>query len=211
MEVNLMVDVDELTYEELREVQKKERSTGMLSELPGDFYEKAGRLISRLKGEVNAEFGLEKAREYENALKVVREIYSMREQKILLRALRASKGTNDIAGITAGEREVFEKVKDSVVAGQADFEKRIGNSSSLPDVRDDRMVLEVESTRLSLAKPARQEIPAEAGRKLKVLSAVPQFMGLDGKKYGPFKAGEVVFLPEKEGELLLKRKMAAEG
>jgi|GEM_PF-1157250 len=194
--------MEELTYEQLREVQKKERSTAMLSELPEDFYAKAGNLIARLRAQMNAEFALEKAREYENAVKVLRDIYSIREQKILLRAIRAAGEANrNVGGLAAEEKAVFEKVKEAVADGERMFESVVGISPTVQESKQE--IVEVEKDAVALQ-------PAPDGKKLKVIAQVPQFVGFSGKKYGPFGPGEVVFLPLKEGELLIKRKLAME-
>ena len=190
--------MDELTYEQLREVQKKERSTGMLSEVPADFYETAGALVAKMKAAVNAD-SIEKAREYDNALKVARDVYSVREQKILLRSLRAAKGNNNLSGLSNEERAVYERVKDAVADGERRFESLIGFTlAALPEDGEEEKA----------AAPAPE--PPVSGKKLHILSPVPQFVGLGGGKFGPFLAGEIVYLPEKEGELLVRRKLAAE-
>jgi hypothetical protein len=54
--------------------------------------------------------------------------------------------------------------------------------------------------------------PVQQGenKSLRMLSEVPQFVGVDGRPYGPFKTGESVIVPNKVGELLLRRKVASE-
>jgi len=169
----------------------------MLSELPEDFYEKAGALVAKMKAAVSTE-AIEKAREYDNALKVARDIYSVREQKILLRSLRAAKGNNNLGGLSNEERAVYEKVKEAVADGERKFESLIGFTiAALPK----------EGEEAEAPAPVPEPI---SGKKLKILAAVPQFVGLGGGKFGPFLAGEIVYLPEKEGELLVRRKLAAE-
>lgn len=182
--------MDELTYDALRRVQQKERSTGMLGELPEDFYEKAGELVARMKREMGEGFALEKAKEYENALKVIRDIYSVREQKILFKALRGAKGGDGISGVAREELEMYGKIRDAIADCEGIFERVIGNSAER-----------------KAEAPAK---PASAVRQLKALADIPQFVGVDGVKYGPFRKDEAVVVPQRVAELLLKRKMAAE-
>ncbi|VVC71924.1 Uncharacterised protein [uncultured archaeon] len=196
--------MEELSYEKLREVQKKERSTAMLSEIPGDFYKRVGVMLKAMREQVNSGFMLEKAREYENALKVAKDIYAVREQKILLRALRAAKGTNSVSGLADEEREAFEKVKHALVESDASFDSIIG-TDGLP---------KGEAGSEAAARPKVEEAPnadapAEQGKKIRVSNPIPQFVGLGGGRHGPFKPGEVVFLPEKESDLLVKRNLAS--
>ena len=47
-------------------------------------------------------------------------------------------------------------------------------------------------------------------KKIKLLKDVPQFVGTDLKNYGPFKAGELVELPDEIADILLIRQMAEE-
>lgn len=180
----------ELTYEELRRIQQKERSSGVLAEIPEDFYEKAVELVKGMRNGLAGGFSLDKAREYENAAKVLRDIYSLREQKLLMRALRSAKSVEPLGGIAVEERGMFEKVRGVIAECETEFE------SSLNGV----------------GKPHTAPKPAQHGenRSLKILSEVPQFVGVDGKSYGPFKAGEAIIIPAKVAELLLKRKAASE-
>ncbi|MEM5872450.1 MAG: hypothetical protein QXD55_01135, partial [Candidatus Aenigmatarchaeota archaeon] len=43
---------------------------------------------------------------------------------------------------------------------------------------------------------------------VKILSDLPRFVGSDMKSYGPLKAGDVVYLPEEIGKLLITRNVA---
>lgn len=183
--------MEDLTYELLRRVQQKERSTGMLGDLPEEFYEKAGELLARMKREMEGEFALEKAKEYENAAKVIRDIYDVREQKLLFRALRGAKGGDGISGVAREELEMYGKVKDAISECEGLFEKTLGGNSVGKRVE-------------------RKVIAAPEVRQLKALADVPQFVGVDGVKYGPFRKDEAFSVPQKVAELLLKRKVAAE-
>lgn len=182
--------MDELNYESLRRVQQKERSTGMLGELAEDFYEKAGELLARMKKGMEGEFALEKAKEYENAVKVIRDIYEVREQKILFRALRGAKGGDGISGVAREESEMYGKVKGAISECEALFEKSLGGNSVKKEERKAEKTPEI--------------------RQLKALADVPQFVGVDGVKYGPFRKDEAFSVPQKVAELLLRRKVAAE-
>ena len=199
-----IVSMAELSYDQLREVQKRERSTAMLSELPEDFYASAGAFVSKLKTEVSSGFSIENAREYENALKVVRDIYSVREQKILVRSIRAARGSNNVTGLASVEMKVFSRAMNAVSDGEKEFESLLGG---MEPVRDEN----ASSESASAPAPVQAQAPPEnggAGKKIRILAPIPQFVGADGGKHGPFKPGEIVFLPEKEAAMILKRKLA---
>ncbi|MDD5317863.1 MAG: hypothetical protein PHF51_03990 [Candidatus ainarchaeum sp.] len=199
--------MEELSYEKLREVQKEERGTAMLSEIPCDFYKRVGELLSRMREEVNLGFNLEKAREYENALKVAKDVHAVREQKILLRALRAAKGTNSVSGLADEEREVFEKLKDAISAGDACFDALVGAAAPAGKPGEGREGKEAVKGGAG-GLPASGAVAQQHGKKVRIAGPVPKFVGFGGGSHGPFKAGEIVFLPEKESDLLVKRNLA---
>ena len=166
----------------------------MLSSIDHDFYAKVADLLNRLKAEIGTGFSLQKVREYENALKVAMDIYEVREQKILLRALRAARGKNNLTGLADIEKILYDNLVKEITTREVEFEKSLG----------------AEQRKVETATSETTDAPKQKdiGRKLKILLDVPQFVGADGEKQGPFKPGEVVYLPDKEGELLIKRKLA---
>lgn len=186
---------DEITYDELRRVQQREKGSGMLSELPEDFYERAGRLVRRLRKEMESGFAIEKAKEYENTLKVVREIYALREQKLIFRALSSAREGEQIFGLAREEGELYRRVAELVREGQKSFERVISGTEA-PRSGAENAGAEV------------QKAPRSDEKNLRMLMDVPQFVGMDGKVRGPFRKGESVLLPTREAELLLKKKMA---
>jgi len=194
---------DEISYDKLREIQKAERGTGVIMALPADFYASAARFIARLKAEMGAGFALEKAREFENAVKVVRDIYAIREQKIVLRAIGAARGNNGVAGLTVEEQALYERVKAAVADGSGSLEGLLGGIPQPAAKAESPPAL----APAPLAAPQPAIIP---GRALKFLLPVPQFVGPSGASLGPFKPGDVSALPEREAELLVKRKLAAD-
>lgn len=191
----------ELSYDQLREVQKRERSTAMLSEVPEDFYSSAGVFVAKLKSEVSSGFSIEKAREYENALKVVRDIYQVREQKILVRSIRAARGSNNVTGLATLEMKMFSRAMNAVSDSEKEFESLLGGNAPV------KLSPASEAAYAAPPEPPKEE-NGGAGKRIRILAPIPQFVGGDGGKHGPFKPGETVFLPDREASLLLKRKLA---
>jgi len=174
----------ELDYETLRKIQAKERASAALSELPAGFYALVRQLVLSRKEKLNSGFTVADAKEFENLMKVVREIYDMREQKILLKALgKAAENRND-ANMQPEEKQVFGDVGAVVDARRAWFEGILeGRNPELDSVeRRDEKIMHV-----------------------KLLMPIPRYAGRDRSYYGPFDAGVIASLPKDEAELLVKK------
>jgi len=173
--------MEELTFEELRRIQGRERNEQMLQELPDDFYSRVEELIAKKNRELKENFSLGGAKEYENVLKILDEIYMRREQKIALKAIKTARSGENVLGLVREERMMF----DSMVKLLKDYEDKFE----------------------SLLK-RKEEIKEDGKIKIKFLIDMPEFIGSDKKTYGPFKKDETAILPEKEAILLLKKNSA---
>lgn len=171
----------ELSYSELRRIQEEERKSNSLVNVPEDFYGKVEALLSEKKRTVEAKPSLIEMREYENLLKIVREIRTLREQKIVFRALKV--GKRETSGLSKEEREFYERIL---------------------------AVVEEERKRMDalFLKTTKKEEPML--KKVKMLTDIPAFKGSDNLIYGPFKLGQEEELPFYEAEFLIKGKLAKE-
>ena len=173
----------EITFDDLRKIQRQERESSMPSQIPPDFYPSIEKALHEMQAKLKQDFSLEQGREYENTLKILRDIYERREEKILLMALRASRTGATPPKMAENEKELF--------------------SSVLSLLNDQKKVLEYL---LSTRAPNGPQVQGD--RKLKILADVPRFIGVDAREYGPFKEGENVTLPGSEADAMLKQKIA---
>ena len=125
------------------------------------------------------------------------------------------KTENIVMELSAGlRRDVFPELVDNLgrlfeFVFYKLFEANVSHNAQCIDEAANVLVI----LRDAWAQAVDEEKPAPVNpgeRLLKMISSVPQFVGLDGSRYGPFKPGETVSIPEKEGELLLKRNLAVE-
>ncbi|VVB66484.1 Uncharacterised protein [Candidatus Gugararchaeum adminiculabundum] len=184
----------DITYDELRKIQRLERDSSLPTQLPDDFYPSVETALKETQGKLKSDFTLELAREYENTLKILRDIYERREEKILLMALRASRTGASPQKMAENEEKLFKSV--------------------LSILNDQKMVLE----HLLAARPANGNGGNGNGSgsnggndrklRLKLLADIPRFVGVDAREYGPFKQGENALLPETEAEVMLRQKIA---
>lgn len=178
----------DLTYDDLRRLQRKEMSSASLVPLPAGFYSDAMVLAEKLEAGLRSEFSLSAAREYENTLKIIRDIYSKREGKILLRAMRVARTGEEIDGLTSEEKTLLSSVVNLLGKNRERFENQLSQNN------------QAQAPPESLEKQTR----------LKFLMDLPEFVGVDGNTYGPFKTGsETAFSPE-EAQRLVKRGAAEE-
>ncbi|RLG19135.1 hypothetical protein DRN67_03480, partial [Candidatus Micrarchaeota archaeon] len=160
----------EMSYELLRKIQAQEREGAALSRLPPDFYESVRKMIGERKEKLNGHFSLSEAKEFENVLKVLRDVFALREQKMVLRALATAGGSPDGSRLTDEEKGAFDKLVEVLEERKAFIEELMEGKES---------------------KAGRQKTM----RKMRVLVPIPQFVGADGKRYGPYERDEEVRLP----------------
>jgi DNA replication factor GINS len=177
----------DLNYDELRRIYRLEKNTSKLVEVEEDFYEAISDFVQREKKEYLASlknFSSAKARNFANLKKIVEEIFSLREKKLLSRALIASRNGGEESGkIALQEKKTFKEL------------------------------LAVLNRHRAFLEAAFEPEKRKAGREmvsLRILREVPAFVGPDMREYGPFSVDEAVSLPLKVAELLLARKLAEE-
>ena len=177
----------ELNYDELRRIYRLEKNTSKLVEVDEDFYEALAGFIASEKKEYLASlknFSSAKTRNFANLKKIVEEIFSLREKKLLSKALIASRnGEEDIGKIALPEKKTYKEL--------------LG-------------VLNKHRQFLSQAFEPEKKKLGEEKQKLSIIKEVPAFVGPDMKEYGPFSVDQTVSLPSKVAELLLNRKLAKE-
>jgi DNA replication initiation complex subunit (GINS family) len=187
-----------LSFEDLRDAQRKERSNPGIQPLKAEFWKDVAGYVSnkmekydelregssRFTDKVVAKF----EREMRNAARVIVELYALRERKILMLAWSevATEEKTDTRPLAPEERELFQQlvrvlkgvrqnVLDSALAGEE-----------------------------SEVKPGKKETEHEKLR-VAILEEVQAFMGTDLNLYGPYSAGEEVELPERYAKLLVDK------
>ncbi|MEM3555445.1 MAG: hypothetical protein QXF56_01870 [Candidatus Micrarchaeia archaeon] len=114
--------MEELTYEELRRIQARERASPVLQSLPQGFYKAVGKLIEKKNSSLKSNFSLTEAKEYENILKVIEDIYERRKQKIVMKAMRSG----EEGALAEEEKEFFSKIRKVIEEEAESFKKNIG-------------------------------------------------------------------------------------
>ncbi|MEM5792948.1 MAG: hypothetical protein QXY45_01125 [Candidatus Aenigmatarchaeota archaeon] len=169
-----------ITYEYIRKIQRDEQQEARLVKLPPDFYEKVRMYIDQKEKISKKKKDQISQKEVENTKRVLEDIYNRRETKILQQAIFASRTGIPIQNLTKEEEKLFRQLVDLLK-----FQR--------------------EKTLNILTKNKEEEIKL---KKVKFTQEVPEFVGIDMKKYGPFKEGDEDEIPEENADLMIRSGIA---
>ncbi len=218
---------EELTYETISQLFQKERKVSRLTEITPDFYEEVAKYLGRLEQEYSKESNknptspttLLLREEHLKITKLLKQIYEIRERKLILSALNRVKGvTHEIKNITPQEQELLNSVVDIILSARAPIlqirqsaQGTLGSNHDLtappaaiapsPPAQEPEMPL-VEKPEPEDV-PTKPEITGGAFSVVHVLEDITSFVGTDLKNYN-LKREEVVCLPKNIASILLK-------
>ena len=199
---------DVITYEMLYEILREEKTKKELSKLSPDFFKNILNYIEEKKAILDSQqkkagiFSLSESvktkKQLENIQKILKELYERRENKILQLALFQSR-TNEIAD-TSFFLEI-EKAFFNDLLGSLDNYR---NAILISLLSNKEPKIEHKEEAKELKTQSRQD-----GIKLvRILNAIPRFVGDDLNVYGPFEEEYIASLPEKVADILIKKNKA---
>lgn len=198
-----------ITYDALYELLRKEKYNPELQKIDPDFYQ---RVIVYLKDKqalleshqtkssiFTAE--IEKAHtQLSNVRKILKDLYEKRENKIIQLALFASRlqEKQDLSVMLQEEQGLFHALTDIFNAHRQGILYRLMAAAS-PEVKIDK------PKDIKTAKKSSDE-----NLLVRFVHAVPQFIGDDMNRYGPFEEEDMAHLPNKVAKLLVGKNRAEE-
>ncbi len=215
---------DVISYEELRRVQSLERDEKSLQEIEESFFKKVIKYVktkekmieeNKNKNNVFSEQALEKNKhELNNINKIIKDICERRRRKIVNQALNnISARVHNIENMLPEEEELYNKTIDIVKEYTNNFMLNFDFNSLKEEKRENVENREYEGKKeVSDEKIEKEEESdkSDKGYQLKVREEIPEFVWKDGKKYGPFKEGEIINIERTIGEILIKGGKAIE-
>lgn len=171
--------METITFELIRRVQREELRSPRLCKLPERFFEQVRKYLEHKRKLMEQKEDRLMGVEVRNAEKLVRKIKELREKKILNLAFNAVYVGIPVENLDEEEREFFEQVVAMLRKRKAEFEQSLYKFA--------------ERVKLVIFK-----------------SDFPQFVGVNGLTYGPFKAGDIARLPEEHVEVLKQRDLVRE-
>ncbi len=179
-----------LSYEDLRRIYRLEKSTSKLVNVDDDFYNALYEFLENEKKrylESLKDFSDADVKAFANLKRMVQELLSLREKKLLNMALLASRlESYEIPKIPPVEKEMFQNIL-----------KILEKHNKLLD--------EVFSPTLKEKKIKSDDLKI---LKIKICADIPKFLGQDMKEYGPFKNNDVIQLPYNIANILIEKKLA---
>ena len=175
----------QINYDELRRIYRLEKNTSRLVEVDEDFFDSLEDFVREQKEiylKSLKDLSSSRANDFTNMKKMIEEIFSLREKKLLNKALVSSR-TGDLIEekMASQEKECFNELIKIL-----NSHKKILNSI------------------FSVSPEKKQKSSA---LKLKALKSIPAFVGADMKEYGPFEKDSIIEIPEKIAGLLISRKL----
>ena len=192
-----------ITYETIRNAHRAEKEEE-LQKLPVGFFESVKSWFSHKEKLKDTASLLE----VENAKKLLEDIINRRERKLVLAALGTVRGQMPPAGLTDDERKFFDNLVSILKTFRNDMNEKFRNYADIVEEK-----LEIAKKSIEQLKPAEEPIENKFikpnGKLLvKALADLPRFVGSDMESYGPLKIGDVIFVPDEVGKLLILRKVA---
>lgn len=170
-----------LTFSQLRELQKRELETPELTPLPQNFYEELIAFLKHKSDESLKSQNLLAIKEFESIKKIAKNIIMKRREKIFLYLVHHNERLN-LKHLTEEEKEFVDKVLNA----------------------ESETIEKIER----IFKISEESSEKKEFKKIRILSDIEAYKGLDNNIYGPFKVGDEVNLPLSEAEWLLKNKLA---
>jgi DNA replication factor GINS len=170
-----------VTYELIRKIHRLEKKSNELTKLSDSFIEELKKYIDEEKSNIKDTniFDDTQIRKMYNIKNMVEEIFSIRQKKIINKAiLKYKTGEDKISNLILPEQKMYDKI--------------LNNIKDYFNIIEEVFVDKKTKKKHSLLK-------------VKVSQDFPKFIGTDMNEYGPFKEGEIVELPESTAKLIINK------
>jgi len=174
-----------ITFEFIRRVQRDEQGEPKLSKIPEDFYQRAKEYLNQKRKLAEKHTDRNISLEAKNVEMLLEDIYNRRETKIVNHAIITVRTDIPPQNLIDDEKEFFEAVVNML------------------EKQRDRV--------LSLLFKKTKEKEKEQFDTVTFREEVEEFVGVDLKKYGPFKKGDTGRIPKDNAELFMEKGVAEKG
>lgn len=169
-----------ITYELIRKIQREEEKQPKLTKLPEDFYSQVSNYLIQKRRISATKSDRKDAFEVKNIERLIEDIFSRRERKILNHAI-----------INARTGMVTEYLTEE--------EQKFHND----------ILSEIKERRMSILRKILEQSETKEGMVI-FKQETPQFVGSDMLNYGPFKEGDVAKIPEDNKKILMEKGIVEE-
>jgi len=195
-----------ITYETFRKFQRYERDNKQLQELPEDFYQSCAEWMKRKEKIYEETKDPMIIKEIENVMTIIKDILDRRERKLLLLAMHSVRGNAVPQNLLPFEAKHFDIIVEHL------REMREGILSQIKGTGEEKSGEEKKEEDAAEELKKDEKLPKikqlEGFKLVRILEEIPQFLGTDGRSYGPFKPEDLVTLEEKVADLIINKNKA---
>jgi len=203
------MDTAEITYKELRKLQEHEKKSPLLTKIHQTFYQQLHDYKKTLNTQAEQEENPQKQKLYKdeisNTQKIITNIYELREKKIVQAALSQTRGgTPDLNNMLDIERTLYENLTEQITLARQEIllnkkpVQQITSNTEIPPEKTKDEPIE--------RSPTAQPNELNNNQIVQVLQDIPEFIGIDMKKYN-LRKNDVISLSEDMSKPLIKRKV----
>ncbi len=168
-----------ITFELIRKIQLDEQRQPKLTKIPDNFFSAVKSYIQQKK-QLTLKDDRKVSFESKSIERLVDDIFSRRERKILNSAIAAARTNIQPENLADEEKKFFKILVENIKQRREEnLQKIMGGENDV-------------ATLIVFKEDA------------------PEFVGSDEKVYGPFKKGDIAKLPEENMKILVERKIAEE-
>ena len=179
-----------ITYADIKSIYRLEKNSTSLQKIGPGFYLEVNVLLKSEEGHREA------------FVRLIEDIYNLREQRIVLGAIRAQRA--DVGApenMTPREKEMYEEVACVLRKHRRGLVK--GGKPGGGEVEEEENVEEEKEETVG-------EETAKGRIKIRLVQPLPAIICTDLRHYGPFKKGDVVEIPQENAKILIRHGMAEE-
>jgi len=225
-----MVEV-RITYETLFDLLRREKSRNELQDLENTFFEDVVTYLRDKNSTLGDQSTSSRAEQEKikiqirNIKRILKELYELREKKIINLAtnkIRTGSNLIDTSKMLPEERQLYEETCLLLEKFKSGILLKI-SEMDLPDIElgeyahKREVVSSDEEDKTDVSEDVNENVSYEStyinndeklsngNSKVRFLSDLPKFMGLDKKPYGPFSKNDTAELPQDMVELLSKK------
>ena len=188
-----------LTFEKIRDIHRAEKESRKLEKLPDNIMKEAADYIERkqhIKEKTNTD-----VYELENIKNIIKDLFEIRERKILNLALYSVRTGLPVENLTKEEEKLFYSLVNILKTFREEFLDKLGNPAAMVRMESNG---DISKKNGSNDKSEKQKTKK---RQIRVVQDIPEFVGTDLKSYS-LKKNDIISLDEKIENLLIKRGLA---
>lgn len=202
-----------ITYETLYDILRNEKSKSEIQQLPKNYLKNLINYLNKKqeilesqekKKSIFTSTEVRKTRkQIESIQKIIKELYERRESKIIQSSLISSRTgieSEESNSMLIEEQEFYKILTENLNHYRENILYRL-STGQVPNI-------DIKESKPKDLKTNEKHI--KSARKLKMLCDLPKFVGMDMESYGPYNNNQIIEIPNKTADFLIKQNKAEE-